>query len=642
MNSPAVTLKKALSLLCIFNLCISLLFVPPVSAGNAPLPDEELLELIQRKSLDYFLFERSQRTGLVRDRAKNFQDERGNPPASIAATGFALAIYGAAASRNWIDYGSARAMTIATLKFFLNEAPQEHGFFYHFMDMESGARYRNSELSPIDTALFLAGAMFAAEFYEEAEIRELVNRIYERVDWAWMLNGGKTLAMSWSPESGFQKSRWDSYNESMIMYLLAIGSPTHPIPAESWKAINRPVGSYKNFRLIYQPPLFTHQYSHIFVDFKDKNDGVADYFKNSVNATLANREFCIEHAKQFSGYGPDSWGLTASDGPTGYAAYGAAPGSSKHDGTIAPTACGSSIVFTPKESIACLKNFYENVDKLWGKYGFADAFNADKKWVAPDVIGIDQGPLFLMIENYRTGLIWKTMVKNTWLRSAMDAAGFKEGTLELAWPDPPKVEAAYVPRGLEMNALLGDWPGGQPLTLDETYLETGSFKDGKAPRVEVRFAWNEAVLFFYAKVADPDLMARKTGRNIWLDDIIELYIDPQGDGLDWGSEKDFQLGFRPDPDTGEVSSWSWFGDRGDPQKESAALAKSFADNAGYLIEGAVSWEYLGIKPVAGSEIRLSVAVHDIDRDRSDGKIQWFFRNEEKSKHYALGKVLLKK
>ncbi len=203
-------------------------------------------------------------------------------------------------------------------------------------------------------------------------------KIYDRIDWVWMLNGGETFALEWTPERGFSKLRWDHYNESMLLYLLALGSNTHPIPPSSWKAIHRPVGSYQGIRSIQQPPLFTHQYSHVWIDFRNKHDGMADYFQNSVNATRANRQFCIDQAAVYSTYGPNSWGLTASDGPGGYKAFGAPPGWAEHDGTIAPTGCAGSIVFTPEESIACLRHFYENVENLWGDYGFADAFNTKR------------------------------------------------------------------------------------------------------------------------------------------------------------------------------------------------------------------------------------------------------------------------
>ncbi|MDD5218902.1 MAG: glucoamylase family protein, partial [Candidatus Omnitrophica bacterium] len=442
------------------------------------LTDEELLDEIQRRCFDYFVKESDPRTGLVRDRADNFRKGAIQAPASIAAVGFALSAYPVGVERGWIDYATAFERTRRTLRFFLEQAPEEHGFFYHFLKMDSGERANRSELSSIDTALFLAGALFAAEYFDHSEIRDLAMKIYERVDFPWMLHGGETLVMGWYPESGFDRMRWDHYNEAMILYLLAIGSPTHPIPAESWKKIARPVGSYHGYRLIQMPPLFTHQYSHIWIDFRDKNDGFADYFKNSVNATLANRAFCIDEAKNFATYGPDSWGLTASDGPFGYRAYGAPPGWAIHDGTVAPTASGGSIVFAPQECIACLRHFYEDLgDKLWGLYGFSDAFNLDRGWFAQEVIGIDQGAMLLMIENYRSGLIWKKMKKNPYLRKAMRKVGFKKGTKEIPWPEPPVYKARYASAGISVDGYLKDWGSQTPVILDRTFKEVGEIKD---------------------------------------------------------------------------------------------------------------------------------------------------------------------
>jgi len=191
--------------------------------------------------------------------------------------------------------------------------------------METGERVNHSELSPIDTALFLVGALFVAEYFDDSQLKELANDLYERVDFQWMLNDGDFLALAWTPEDGFNRHRWDHYDESMILYLLAIGSPTYPISASIWESIARPVGSYGGYRVIQMPPLFTHQYSHIWIDFRNKNDGFADYFQNSVNATHANRTFAMDQSSKHSSYSPDSWGLTASDGPFGYRAYGAPP-----------------------------------------------------------------------------------------------------------------------------------------------------------------------------------------------------------------------------------------------------------------------------------------------------------------------------
>ncbi|MDP3921463.1 MAG: glucoamylase family protein [Candidatus Omnitrophota bacterium] len=605
------------------------------------LSDAELLETIERKAFDYFVYERDSKTGLVKDKAHNFQRGATKSTSSIAATGFALTAYGVGVQNGWMDISTAREMTRRTLHFFLHNAASERGFFYHFLNMETGERARRSELSPIDTALFLAGALYAAEYYDDQEIRDLATQLYERVDWAWMLHGELTLAKAWSPETGFEKYRWDSYDEAMIMYLLAIGSPTHPLPAESWQAVARPVGSYGGYRVIQMPPLFTHQYSHIWIDFRNKNDGYADYFQNSVNATLANRAFCIKESAKFSSYGATSWGLTASDGPFGYRAFGAPPGWAEHNGTIAPTGCGGSIVFTPEESIACLRHFYEDLgESLWGMYGFSDAFNLDKNWFSRDVLGIDQGTLLLMIENYRSGHVWDVMSRNTYLAGAMELVGFRSGTKEVPWPDPPKFHAPYLSDGIKVDGYLKDWPNGEVIILDKSHKETGSIQDDKDLKAEVRFAWSEQALYFYAKVTDESVLVRKSGKDIWLDDLIEIYIDPAGDGLSWGDDRDYQIGFRAREEDEEVLSWSWFQGGEDPGEKGMVAARGFVYEDGYIIEGGIRWRYLGLEPSEVETLKLSVAVHDIDHDRSQGKVQWFFRNEDELKRFVLGEVVL--
>lgn len=628
--------NAAIFLIIIFSLA------PAVSAEkkSESLSDEQLLDIIQRQSLEYFLQESNPNTGLVRDKAHNFKPGQTVAPASIAAVGFALTAYGIAVERHWMDVGTARERTRRTLQFFLDQAAQEHGFFYHFLDVNSGKRAMRSELSPIDTALFLAGVLFAAEYYEDPEIRDLADKIYQRVDWSWMLHGGKTLSMAWSPESGFSRSYWDHYNESLMMYLLAIGSPSHPIPPSSWKQMKRPVGSYGKYRLIQMPPLFTHQYSHLWIDFRNKNDGFADYFQNSINATLANRQFCIDESKKFLSYGPNSWGLTASDGPGGYKAYGAPPGWATQDGTVAPTACGGSIAFTPKESLACLRHFYEDLhESLWGRYGFSDAFNLDKNWFSKDVYGIDQGAILLMIENYRSELIWKTMKKNVFLQEAMKAVGFKEGSMELPWPDPPESKAYYAAGMIEVDGYLKDWPNRPVLTLSKENATVGRVKNDFDLEADFQFAWDENALYFYARVSDESVLARRVARALWQDDLVEIFVDPENDGLTWKSEKDFQIGFRPNPKDNSVAMWSWFQDE-DPSAKGLVKAAGYVHKSGYVIEGSISWDYLGIRPKAGMTLRLSPAVHDVDKDRTESKAEWFMRNEEKWLRFALGRIIL--
>jgi len=632
-----------------YGLCVLILLVGMTQRAGAqeapPVNHEAFLEEVQQTAFRYFQEQHHPHNGLVRDSAPNRTGAPGNAPATIAGVGFALTAYPVAVERGWMSRATAQELTRRTLEFFLRDAAQHKGFFYHFLNFETGERASRSELSPIDTALFLAGALFAAEYYDDPEIREWVRQIYERVDFVWMLNKGKTFALAWSPETGFHKARWDHFDESLLLYVLAIGSPSYPIPVESWREISRAVGSYRGYRLIQMPPLFTHQYPHIWLDLQGQNDGLADYFQNSVDAARANRAFCIDQASKFAGYGPNLWGLSASDGPAGYRAYGAPPGwSVLHDGTVAPTACGSSIVFTPAESIACLENirtYYS--DAMWGPYGFSDAMNVGKQWFSDKVLAIDQGPLLLMIENYRSGLIWKYMQRSAPVQQALQKIGFRKGNLPLPWPDPPVYKAEYAARGIRVDGYLKDWPAGNAIVLNAgQHKEFGELEGPEDISATVRFAWDHDYLYFVAKVTDDEVIAKKMGKHIWRDDLFEIYVDPEGNGLYWNDPSDYQLGFRPGRDPMELAAWSWFQGGEDPLEKKQALAKSYTDDKGYILEGAIRWDYLGITPEPGKDVRLTPAVHEIDKKGGDGKLVWFFRNEEEYQRFALGQVILEK
>jgi len=620
---------------------------PLARAAEIAPADEEFLNEVQERSFRFFREQVNPYNGLVPDAAAHRDKGLSQAPASIAGVGFALTAYPVGVERGWMDRGKARELTRRTLEFLLNDAPQHKGFFYHFLDPGTGRRVNNSELSPIDTALLLAGALFAAEYYDDPGIRGLVKAIYERIDFPWMLNGGRTFALAWTPETGFSRNRWDHFDESLLLYVLAIGAPAsgHPLDPSVWKEILRPAGSYRDYRVIQMPPLFTHQFPHVWLDLRNKHDGYADYFRNSVNATLANKAFCEDNAGTYRTYAQGFWGLSASDGPGGYKAYGAPPGwGVAHDGTIAPTACGSSIVFTPKESIACLRLIREKYgEKMWGRYGFADAMNVDKNWASDRVLAIDQGPLLLMIENYRSGLVWDRMMKSPYVRSAFEKIGFREGTMELPWPDPPVYRAPYLAGGIKPDAMLKDWPAGDVIRLTpEANTEYGTFGGPRDLSAKIRFAWDEQALYFVAQVMDDEIVAKHSGKQLWRDDLLELYVDPEGDGLFWEDAADYQIGFRPSPDGSEVESWSWFQGGESFLKTGKASAASYADGQGYIIEGALRWDALGIRPSAGSTVRLSPAVHDIERKEGDGKLVWFFRNEGKPRRYTLGKILLEK
>jgi hypothetical protein len=403
--------------------------------------NEPFLDEIQRRAFLFFWENTGPRTGLVKDRASNFESPDAHRVASIAATGFGLTALGVAESRGWITRAQAYERARTTLLFLRDAAPQSHGWFPHFLDIETGKPMPGSEISSIDTALLLSGALFVGRHFKGTEVETLARDVYERVDFPWMMTDGgakpeeRTLSMGVTPEGNFIKSRWSEYSEHLILLLLGLGSPTHPLPAEVWDAFRRPTGSYGGHESLASGPLFTHQYTHLSVDFRGRRDRYADYFESSVQATLANRQFAVDQSAQFTTYGPDSWGLTASDGPEGYRAYGAPPGRVEHDGTVAPTAAGGSIAFTPELSIRALRFMKDAYgEKLWGRYGFADAFNTDPRWKklfnadglwrSPDVIGIDQGAVLLMIENLRSGQVWKTVMSSPYIKEGLARAGF--------------------------------------------------------------------------------------------------------------------------------------------------------------------------------------------------------------------------
>jgi hypothetical protein len=353
--------------------------------------------------------------------------------ASIAATGFGLTALCIAAERKWVKEDQAKARVRATLRFFADRAEQFHGWFYHWLDAKSGARRWNSEVSSIDTALLLAGVLTARQkFADDKEIVSLATRIYERADFKWMLNGHSTLlSHGWKPETGFLKSRWDTFSEDPILYMLAIASPTHPISARSWYAFKRQRMNYAGYSYVTTigVPLFMHQYPHAWIDYRQRRERRGwrtDYFLNSINATRAHRAFCVELAKEFPGYGPDMWGITASDSIKGYVAWGGPPRDPAIDGTIVPAAAGGSLMFTPDISLQTLRAMKEKFgEKIYGRYGFTDAFNPNNGWINSDVIGIDVGIMLLSTENLRSGKVWRWFMRNREIPKAMDLIGLK-------------------------------------------------------------------------------------------------------------------------------------------------------------------------------------------------------------------------
>lgn len=400
-------------------------FAWPSREWSASREDEAFLEDLERQGCLFFWEQGSEKTGQVLDRAR--QDLRGardpRRMASIAATGFGLSALCIADKRGYQPHAQIVERVKTTLHWHLNTLPEVHGFYYHFTDIETGKPWAGVEVSSIDTSLLLCGVLTAGAYFEDTEIRSLAQQIYERVDWPWMLDGGKAFSMGWHPDKGFLDSRWAKYCELMMIYLLAIGSPTHAVSAEHWNAFTRPLMHYEGFDYISgDDPIFTHQYSQAWFDFRGKRDAYANYFDNSVTATKAHKAFCLSYPQWYS---EDYWGISASDSEAGYTAWGGPPAQGNINGTVVPCAAAGSLAFLPAECLHVLRAMRAKWGKqAWGRYGFVDAFHAATNWYDPDVLGIDQGISVIMAENLRTGLIWNTFMRNPSNMQAMDRVGF--------------------------------------------------------------------------------------------------------------------------------------------------------------------------------------------------------------------------
>ncbi|MHA4807865.1 glucoamylase family protein [Flavitalea flava] len=425
--------------------------------------DEELIKL-QHESFNYFLYESNPANGLVIDKTA------ADWPASIAATGLALAVYPVGVERGYMSRSAAVERTLNTLRFFWNspqgtgpDATGYKGFYYHFLDIQTGRRAWECELSTIDSAFLLAGALtaglyFDADTADEHEIRTLADALYRRADWQWAQNQAETVTHGWKPESGFLKYRWEGYDEAMLLYMLGLGSSTYPLPESSytaWASSYRWEKSY-GYEYLYAGPLFTHQLSHVWIDFRGIQDDFMrakgiDYFENSRRATYVQQRYAIDNPLKFEAYGPHCWGLTASEGPGpetikiqgierqffDYAGRGVPYG--PDDGTLAPWAVVASLPFAPEIVLSALEYcIYQAKLTAFNSYGFKASFNPNHPgasgnpygwWVSPWHFGLNQGPIVLMIENYRTGMLWQLMRNCPYITAGLRRAQFRGGWL---------------------------------------------------------------------------------------------------------------------------------------------------------------------------------------------------------------------
>lgn len=398
---------------------------------------KKLIMKEMKRSYYYFIKEannnkNSNGYGLIRDKTL-----LANNIASIAAVGYGLAGLVIGVEHKWISYEKAYYRANKTLETFMKHVDGKNGFYYHFVNMETGKREWNCEVSIIDTAIFICGAITAGEYFK-GEVKEKAEILYKRVNWEWYRNKDTNyFYMGYTPEKGFW-GHWDMYAEQLMLYILGAGSPTFPIDKSMYydfKKEKEDYGEIKDIIYTYCGTLFTYQFSHAWIDFKnlkDAND--IDWFENSIKATKANRQYCIDNQNKFKTYNENSWGLTACLSPKGYISCGAKPCgvdlNIENDGTVTPCGAIGSIVFTPKESIQAMEYYYHNFPKLWGKYGFKDGYHLEKnkKWFAREYIGIDKGIEIVMLENYLHGTIWKYFMRNTYVREGLKKLDFKEDT----------------------------------------------------------------------------------------------------------------------------------------------------------------------------------------------------------------------
>lgn len=439
---------------------------------SGPTSTQAFTSDLKQRTFNYFWELADTATGQTPDRypTRNFT--------SIAATGFALPAYIIGIQNQYITREQAAQRTLHTLQWLWQSRQSAdsagstgyQGFYYHFLNYGTGTRYRDVELSTIDTGLLMAGILTAQSYYTEnnpteTQIRQLADSLYLRVNWQWAMNGDELMSMGWRPEKGFIPARWGGYNEAMILILMALGSPTYPIHDQAWQAWCEGYQwhSFYGYEHVNFAPLFGHQYSHMFIDFRGIQDAYMrekgiDYFENARRATLSNRAYCMANPSGFSGYSENIWGLTASDGPGykqqvhgsdtiqfyGYHARGASKDDIRDDGTLVPTAAGGSIPFAPKECLTALATMKTQFgSQLYQEYGFKDAFNLTYRtnnpqqpnWFNKDYISIDQGPILIMLENHETGLIWDILKMNPYLIRGLKKAGFTGGWIKTASSD---------------------------------------------------------------------------------------------------------------------------------------------------------------------------------------------------------------
>lgn len=587
---------------------------------------DDALERLERSAFDYLWQQRDARSGLV------YNTTEPRAPASQAAAGVALSAIPIGIERGWISREAGYRQAHRLVRS-LNHSAREHGFFYHFIDSRTGRRVWGSEVSCMDSAIVFAGAAVVAEYFRDTEVARLANQLIDRAVWPWFLDGEDTLKWGWKPETGFEGGPME-FSESVLAYLLAIGSPTHPLPPSSWSAMRRPITRVLNGQrsMVYTDDgsLFAYLLPLLWFDLRARHDAYLDYWSNAQVAILSNLQFCLTHAGQFRTYREGLWGLSAALGPDGYTAYGAMPARHVvHDGTVAPYVVAASIPFIPDIALQTLQRMEQLSPSVWTRYGFGDALNLDRRYACAHTIALDQGMILLMVENLRSGLVWELFMRHPVARQAMALAGFVPGSLTEPVVPPvipgnpgASMTVPMIDHAVAIDGDLREWirrEGVELTPTDRRHVEFGFFTSARDASALIYLGWTHEAFYVAGIVTDDALVTRQRGERIYQDDCLELYWDLDGDGFRFdGNPHDVQIGLAPGGSDGAWQLWAWGALKRIPQEIQAALKR---EDGRFVFELAIPMTLLpGVVP--GHPVRFSVAYHDRDPDGKAGKLHW--------------------
>ena len=607
-------------------------------------PTEAELDRIQQAAFRYFLEQADKRTGLV------YNTTEFRAPASPTACGAALTALPIGVERGWISRAQGYRMAKAILTT-LSRVPHEQGFFYHFMDASSGQRVWNSEVSCIDSSILFAGALAAGAYFSGTAIEQLAEELIRRADWPWFMDREETLTWGWRPDTGFEGGPMN-FSESILAYWLALGSSTHPIPASAWQALRRPISRYGDLPpMVYTPDgsLFAYLLPLAWVDVRQQHDAYLDYWTNARTAILANQQFCRDHRGQFTTYREGLWGISAALGPDGYLAYGAAPGMSRHDGTIAPYVIGAAMPWLPQEAIDAYRRLERLAPTLWTRYGFGNAVNLDRGYACPHTIALDQGLVLIMIENLRTGLIWNLMGRQPVIQRGLRAAGMTAGaqaapTLQPAPGNPgAQMDIPMIDHAVTVDADLSEWIRHEAIELSPVrrrHIEFGFIRDSRDASAVMYAGWDGTMFYLAGIVIDDELVVGSSGSAIYRDDCLELFFDLDRNGFRFDRNPfDQQFGLSPGSPTGEQPQqvWAW----GSLQRSPELPAAVRRGDGYFLFELGIPLALLGGHlPAAGTPVRFSVAYHDRDTDGKEAKLHWSVDNASEPGTLLFGTIRL--